>query len=139
MQIAFVMIIANFLKGIAINNYWFAMHSYVPATYDWPFVYVVHNIFLLVFAETGITGFIAIILLFAMPVMRMFRLYRGRGKLCVYALWLATCLFTMGMMNLVDLSWSAPIVNSFYFLLLALVAVILNLNGTVSAQSGALR
>jgi len=135
-QIAGEIIRSNFFTGVGINNYWFAMNHYIPATYDWPFVYLVHNVFLLGFAEAGILGFISIILLFVLPIIRMFRLYLSGGEqIAPYALWLCLSFLVMGFMNLVDLTWSAPILNSLYFLLLALAAVILNLDARRGRES----
>jgi O-antigen ligase len=135
-QIAGEIIKSNFLTGVGINNYWFAMNHYIPATYDWPFVYLVHNVFLLGFAEAGIIGFISILLMFVIPIVRMFRLYLSGGEsLSPYALWLCLAFLIMGIMNLVDLTWSAPILNSLYFLLLAMAAFILNLDSRLGGES----
>lgn len=128
MQIAFEMIKDNFYTGVGVNNYWFAMNHYIPKGYDWPFIYLVHNVFLLVFAESGILGFSAIILIFVEPIIRAFRLYQTSGlPVRGYALWLATSFLAVGVMNMVDLTWAAPILNSFYFLLLGVAAIALNL------------
>jgi O-antigen ligase len=135
-QIAGEIIKSNFFTGVGINNYWFAMNHYIPPTYDWPFVYLVHNVFLLGFAETGIIGFISILMLFVIPIVQMYRLYLTGGEtLSPYALWLCLAFLIMGIMNLVDLTWAAPILNSLYFLLLAMAAFILNLDSQLGEES----
>jgi O-antigen ligase len=127
MLIAVRMIRAHFVTGVGINNYWFAMNHYIPPDYGWSFVYVVHNVFLLVFAETGIIGFIAVILLFATPVIRLYPLAQSstdeQGRL---ALWIVTSIVGIAFLNLVEFTWASSIICSFYFLMLGLGDALVN-------------
>ena len=129
MQIAWNIIKNNFLTGIGINNYWFVMNNYVPANYDWPFIYIVHNVFLLIFAETGILGFIAVSLLLVMPIFKTIRVVRTKDPLLsILSFWLCVSFAAMIILNMVDLTWASQSGISLYFLLLALSNVIINLN-----------
>jgi len=136
MRIAFEIIRKNFFFGVGINNYWFAMNHYIPQNYDWPFIYMVHNVFLLVFAETGIIGFIAIILLFVVPIIKTLRFARtGNFGLSEYSLWLSASFIAIAINNFVDLTWASSILNSLYFFLLGLANVILNLGNRKYSES----
>jgi len=124
-QIAAEVIKANFWLGVGIITYTFAMYNYIPEGYEWNFIYRVHNLFLLVFAETGILGFVAIVLLFVFPVRDCLRL----RKICdpdsqLYLNGILAGMVAMVVENLVDFVWCGPGINSLYFLLLAIVSAL---------------
>ncbi len=104
------------------------MWKMLPTDYEWSFVHLVHNIFLLVFAETGIIGFIAIILFFFIPIKKVARIakYSKKQVNSAYALGLFGAFCAMLIQNLVDLTWASPVINSLFFFLLGLANVIVN-------------
>lgn len=131
MQIAFEIIKKNFFLGIGINNYWFAMNHYIPEGYDWPFIYTVHNVFLLIFAEVGIIGIIAIILLFSRAISITIRFAKEDNReLSLYALGLSAAFSAMVIQNLTDLTWASPIIGSLFFLLLGLTNAMINIEAS---------
>ena len=75
MRVAAEMIKAHPLVGVGGNTYMDVMKQYVPSDYGNLYLYEVHNGYLLVFAEMGLIGFVALLLLLR-------SLYReGRGAM----------------------------------------------------------
>ena len=112
----------NYLTGVGINNYRFAMYEYLPAGYDWNFIYRVHNLFLLVFAEMGILGLMAITMLFVRPVLFcLHHLSRVTPKEAMLGVGTGVALVAMVIQNISDTGWSVAPLRSLFFILLAIV------------------
>ncbi len=69
MRLAFRMIQDHPLLGVGANNYAVAMPEYAKVGFGWGWIYVVHNKYLLVWAETGI-GALLTFLLFLLAIAR---------------------------------------------------------------------
>jgi hypothetical protein len=112
----------NYLTGVGINNYRFAMYEYMPADYEWNFIYRVHNLFLLVFAEMGLLGIIAITVLMVRPAYCcLFRLQPTSPKFTSLGVGLGAALVAMVLQNFSDTGWSITSLRSLFFILLAIV------------------
>ena len=117
----------NWLLGVGLNNYRFAMYQYLPADYDWSFIYRVHNLFLLVFAETGIMGVIGIIIIFFIPFRLAIRQFRQAAIGDLRLLGIAAAIFAMVLQNIPDTGWSVASLNSLYFVLIAMITYLFRL------------
>lgn len=128
-RIAFEIIKNNYILGVGINNYWFTMWKSIPANYDWPYVYLVHNLFLYVFAETGVLGFISVLLIFFMPFKNL--LYIARNKqdndIAAYCAGICAAIIALFLQNMVDITWASQSINSFYLILIGLGTSMMNI------------
>lgn len=90
-QAAILMIKQNPVIGVGLNNFIPRLLDFWPKLTTTRFLQPVHNIFLLVLAETGIIGLLIFIWFLILTFKRVFRLYAIRytllrsNKLCLYA------------------------------------------------------
>ncbi len=76
MDLAFRMIQDHPLLGVGANNFGVAVYDYLTPEFSGDFLWAVHNKYLLVFAETGIGGFLAYILFLLVTVKRGWQVWR---------------------------------------------------------------
>ena len=94
--IAVEMIKAHPLVGVGLNTATSQVHEYAARAGAEGWVFIVHNQFLLVWAETGIVGFIAFVSLFRVALQAAARLKRSRDpELERAGLWLFWSLVTL--------------------------------------------
>lgn len=119
------------LVGEGINNYDLKLYEFTPIEQRRSFEYLVHNKFLLTFAETGLLGVAALIWLFAVGLYRTFVLARsglpmGFGLLC-------SMLIVALNMNLESYEGGTILLNA--WILLALVAGLWSYQSLVTQRS----
>ncbi len=124
-QIAAGMIRSHPVLGVGINNYRLAMYEFVPADYDWNFIYRVHTLPLLIFAEMGVGGLVAFAFLFwrAISIGARSQIDRSASIGLIATGVGAACLAAI-VHGFFDVVWTAPTVNAQFFFTLALGALV---------------
>jgi O-antigen ligase len=71
------------VAGIGANNFALAMQPYLPRHFQGEFVYIVHNTYLLVWAEMGTGGLVAFVCFLAAVLSQGFRRHPRRGRVAL--------------------------------------------------------
>ena len=91
---SFVVIKQNWISGIGLGNYVKGMEGFFPTTYrSMPLLQPVHNIFLLLFAELGVFGFLSYTYLLFEIVRKNYK------KITIYGILIFISLFVIGMFD----------------------------------------
>lgn len=137
MQLAFRMIEDYPLLGIGANNFAIMIERYATPEFDVEWLYVVHNKYLLVWAETGVGGLIAFLGFLLVTLRRAW----GRGQsgdplLAPLALGLTAALIGHTMHMFVDLFSNGPQVQALWLIAGLIVAMSQMDDGPAAAGRG---
>ena len=122
MDLAFRMIQDHPFFGVGANNFGLAVYEYLTPEFSGEFLWAVHNKYLLVFAETGMGGFIAYIAFLLVTVRRGWQVWRQADPvLALIALALSGAMLGQMMHMFVDVFHGRPQVQ-----LLWLVAALIS-------------
>ncbi len=115
-QMAVTMLKVNPLTGVGLNNFTVTMDSfgYIPATTR--FLQPVHNIFLLVLAETGLIGFLGFIWLLITPYLKYFKTYPNQSSSSTLFLLCLSSLLFLGLFDHYPLTLQPGLLLLFLFL-----------------------
>ncbi len=79
--LAFNIIQDHPLLGVGLNNYALAMKNYVTPDFGGVWLYIVHNHYLLIFAESGIFAFLAFLAFLGVTLRRGWQVWKGHDRL----------------------------------------------------------
>ena len=102
-KVAWEMFLKNPIFGVGLRNYSYRFHSYHPSIVgdvsSWGNP---HNLYLFTLAEQGLTGFLALFVLFGTIMLRAWKNYRSSCS--ASSLWLLAWMFTFLVMDLTNCS-----------------------------------
>lgn len=120
-KIAVEIIKANPVLGVGLNNYRMVVYKYVPDDYEWNFIFVVHTLVLLILAEMGLPGILALLLLFCRAIWVAWE-PRRKSEYGFLTPAIAAACIAINVHNLFDIVWTSEIISSLFFFLLAMAS-----------------
>ncbi len=129
MKLTLRMIEDNLVRGIGANNFAIMIKQYATPEFAGEWLYVVHNKYLLVWAETGIGGLLAFIAFLVVTVRRGWQCWKSKDRfLSPLALGFTAAIIGQMVHMLVDLFSARPQVQSLW-LIAGLIAAMHNIDG----------
>ncbi len=133
--LAFQIIQDHPLLGVGVNNYALAMKDYVTPDFGGVWLYVVHNHYLLVFAEAGIGAFLAFLAFLGVTLRRGWQVWKGQDRL-LSLLGLAVMAGLLGhMLQMMVEPFVGETVQQFLFTMAALTTALYRISQSSQASS----